>query len=327
LFQPAARSSFRIAWRTRALHALTMKDNDTYLNARDFARIARVLEYIDRHWAEQPSVMQLAAQARLSQFHFERLFRRWAGLSPKQYLQTVTGAAARQRLRQQQSALQAALEVGLSGPSRLHDLIVKLEAMSPAEYAAQGAGVRIEYGTAETPFGQMVCGQSARGVCHLAFSSQTTRAAATAELRAAWPAADLHWNPAAAEALAERLWPVARSSAGREITLHVRGTNFQLRVWRALLELAPAQGTSYGELARRIRHQGAARAVGGAVGANPVAWLIPCHRVLRAGGILGDYHWGPERKRTMLAWEQLQVARASAASPAPLSRPENIASY
>jgi AraC family transcriptional regulator, regulatory protein of adaptative response / methylated-DNA-[protein]-cysteine methyltransferase len=304
-----------------------MKRNDTHLNARDFSRIARVLAYIDQHWREQPSVMALAAQARLSQFHFERLFRRWAGLSPKQYLQIVTGAAARRSLRQQQSALQAALEVGLSGPSRLHDLIVKLEAMSPAEYAAQGAGVRIEYGAADTPFGHMVCGQTARGVCHLAFTTQPGRAAATSELRAAWPAAALHWNPAAAQKLAEQLWPVADSAQRSAITLHVRGTNFQLRVWRALLELAPAEGTSYGELARRIRHEGAARAVGSAVGANPVAWLIPCHRVLRAGGILGDYHWGPERKRSMLAWEQLQAARRPRATLPPLSRAENIATY
>ena len=286
-----------------------------------------MLAYIDQHWREQPPVTALAAQARLSQFHFERLFRRWAGLSPKQYLQIVTGAAARRSLRQQQSALQAALEVGLSGPSRLHDLIVKLEAMSPAEYAAQGAGVRIEYGGADTPFGHMVCGQTSRGVCHLAFTAQPGRAAAAAELRAAWPAAALHWNPAAAQQLAEQLWPVADSAQRSAITLHVRGTNFQLRVWRALLELAPAEGTSYGELARRIRHEGAARAVGSAVGANPVAWLIPCHRVLRAGGILGDYHWGPERKRSMLAWEQLQAARRPRATLPPLSRAENIVTY
>jgi AraC family transcriptional regulator of adaptative response/methylated-DNA-[protein]-cysteine methyltransferase len=288
-----------------------MRHNDTHFNARDFARIARVLAYVDQHWREQPAVSALAAQARLSQFHFERLFRRWAGLSPKQYLQIVTGAAARRSLRQQQSALQAALEVGLSGPSRLHDLIVKLEAMSPAEYAAEGGGVRIDYGVADTPFGQMVCGQTTRGVCHLAFGAGQTRAQATAEVLAAWPGADLHWNPASAAALAEQLWPGAKGAGSREISVHVRGTNFQLRVWRALLELAPAESTHYGELARRIRHPAAARAVGGAVGANPVAWLIPCHRVLRAGGVLGDYHWGPERKRTMLAWEQLQVARAS----------------
>jgi AraC family transcriptional regulator, regulatory protein of adaptative response / methylated-DNA-[protein]-cysteine methyltransferase len=288
-----------------------MKHNDTHLNARDFARIARVLAYVDRHWREQPSVIDLAGHAHLSQFHFERLFRRWAGLSPKQYLQIVTGAAARRSLRAQQSALHAALEVGLSGPSRLHDLIVKLEAMSPAEYAAGGSGVRIDYGVADTPFGQMLCGQTARGVCHLAFSAGQSRAQATADVRAAWPGSALHWNPAAAAALAEQLWPGARAAVGSQISVHVRGTNFQLRVWRALLELAPAEATYYGELARRIRHPGAARAVGSAVGANPVAWLIPCHRVLRAGGVLGDYHWGPERKRTMLAWEQLQVARAS----------------
>jgi AraC family transcriptional regulator of adaptative response/methylated-DNA-[protein]-cysteine methyltransferase len=294
-----------------------MRPNDTHLNARDFARIARVLAYIDQHWREQPSVTGLAGQARLSQFHFERLFRRWAGLSPKQYLQIVTGAAARRSLRQQQSALQAALDVGLSGPSRLHDLIVKLEAMSPAEYAAGGAGVRIDYGIADTPFGPMLCGQTARGVCHLAFTAQPTRALAATELRAAWPEAELHWNPAAAAALAGRLWPSSGAAANSQISVHVRGTNFQLQVWRALLELAPAESSSYGELARRIRHPAAARAVGSAVGANPVAWLIPCHRVLRAGGVLGEYHWAPERKRTMLAWEQLQAARgASEASAA-----------
>jgi AraC family transcriptional regulator of adaptative response/methylated-DNA-[protein]-cysteine methyltransferase len=288
-----------------------MNSNDTHLNARDFTRIARVLAYVDQHWRQQPAVKELAAQAQLSQFHFERLFRRWAGLSPKQYLQIVTGAAARRSLRAQQSALQAALEVGLSGPSRLHDLIVKLEAMSPAEYAAAGAGVRIEYGTADTPFGPMLCGQTTRGVCHLAFNPRQSRAAAAAELRSAWPGADLQWNPAAAAALAARLWPDPAVPGAAHVSVHVRGTNFQLRVWRALLELAPAEGTSYGALARRIRHPEAARAVGSAVGANPVAWLIPCHRVLRAGGVLGDYHWGPERKRAMLAWEQLQVARAS----------------
>jgi AraC family transcriptional regulator of adaptative response/methylated-DNA-[protein]-cysteine methyltransferase len=288
-----------------------MNSNDTHLNARDFARIARVLAYVDQHWRQQPSVRELANQAQLSQFHFERLFRRWAGLSPKQYLQIVTGAAARQSLRQQQSALQAALEVGLSGPSRLHDLIVKLEAMSPAEYAAAGAGVRIDFGTADTPFGPMLCGQTLRGVCHLAFNPPQTRAAAAAEIQAAWPGADLHWNPDAAQALAKRLWPKSAPAGEAQISVHVRGTNFQLRVWRALLELAPAEGTSYGAVARRIRYPGAARAVGTAVGANPVAWLIPCHRVLRAGGVLGDYHWGPERKRAMLAWEQLQLARAS----------------
>jgi AraC family transcriptional regulator of adaptative response/methylated-DNA-[protein]-cysteine methyltransferase len=305
-----------------------MKNDDTYLNARDFARIARVLAFIDQHWREQPAVSVLAREARLSQFHFERLFRRWAGLSPKQYLQMVTGAAARASLRQQQSALHAALEAGLSGPSRLHDLIVNLEAMSPAEFAAEGAGVRIDYGCAQTPFGQMVCGLTARGVCHLSFVSEpSSRAAAAAELLAAWPGARLHWNPKAAEALAEQLWPATGTGGKRAITVHVRGTNFQLRVWRALLALAPAEATPYGALARRIRHKNAARAVGSAVGANPVAWLIPCHRVLRAGGVLGDYHWGPERKRAMLAWEHLRRIDTSAQGRGRSGQRENITSY
>lgn len=305
-----------------------MTPKNTHLNARDFARIERVLAFIDQHWREQPAVSTLAREAHLSQFHFERLFRRWAGLSPKQYLQIVTGAAAGRRLRQRQSALQAALEVGLSGPSRLHDLIVKLEAMSPAEYAAEGAGVHIDYGLANTPFGRMVCGLTERGVCHLAFiGTQQTRTAVAAEVQAAWPGASLHWSPQAAERLAERLWPVSGARREHEIAVHVRGTNFQLRVWRALLDLAPAQATNYGELARRIRHGKAARAVGSAVGANPVAWLIPCHRVIRSGGVLGDYHWGPERKRAMLAWEHLQLAGTVRPSSASSKRLENNISY
>jgi AraC family transcriptional regulator of adaptative response/methylated-DNA-[protein]-cysteine methyltransferase len=289
-----------------------------YVDSRDFQRIARAIAYIDEHWREQPALEELARAAGLSRFHFSRLFRRWAGISPRQYLQHVTGAAAKTRLRERDSVLEAALASGLSGPGRLHDLIVTLEAMSPAEFAQGGAGVRIDCGIAPTPFGLMLSGRSARGVCYLGFVPDAQRAPAERLLRAEWPRAQLHWSDASAAELAQALWPRAgrrgatqrRTAAGQELRLRVRATNFQLRVWRALLQLDADRHGSYGELARQLGAPGAARAVGQAVGANPVAWIIPCHRVLRGSGAVGGYRWGAERKRAMLAWEALQGARA-----------------
>jgi AraC family transcriptional regulator of adaptative response/methylated-DNA-[protein]-cysteine methyltransferase len=287
----------------------------SHLDTRDFQRVARAIAYIDAHWREQPTLAALARSAGLSRFHFSRLFRHWAGISPRQYLQHVTGLAAKARLRGRESVLDAALAAGLSGPGRLHDLMVTLEAMSPAEYARGGAGVRIEYGFAPTPFGLMLCGRTARGVCHLGFVPGADRAQAERALRAEWPGATLQWSDAAASELAQRLW-APRPTAGRRgrpraaaLRLHVRGTNFQLRVWRALLRLDADEHSSYGALARGLGAPRAARAVGQAVGANPVAWIIPCHRVLRGSGALGGYRWGAERKRAMLAWEGLRRSR------------------
>lgn len=274
------------------------------LSARDFERIARAIAYIDEHWREQPRLEAIARQLHLSPFHFERLFHKWAGITPKAYIQHITGTVAKQQLTQKSTILETSLTVGLSGPSRLHDLIVKLEAMTPAEAARGGAGVAIDFGVVPTPFGLMLAGSTVRGVCHLAFVERAAESAARAELRQSWPAATLNWNLPATEALAAQIWPAARA---RPIKLWVRGTAFQLQVWRALLKLGRAEQTSYGALAQAIDQPKAARAVGTAVGANPIAWLIPCHRVLRAGGALGGYHWGVERKRAMLSWEGLQI--------------------
>ncbi len=291
------------------------------LSNRNFERIARAIAYIDAHWQEQPRLPDIAAKLHLSTFHFDRLFHEWAGITPKTYIQHITGTVAKQHLGRKSSLLEASMAVGLSGPSRLHDLIVKLEAMTPAEAARAGAGVQIDFGVATTPFGLMLAGCTARGVCHLAFVEAATQASARAELQRSWPEATLNWNPEAVAALAERIWPAAGASAGgaaagrsarAPLKLWVRGTAFQLQVWRALLALGSSERTSYGALAESIGQPRAARAVGTAVGANPVAWLIPCHRVLRASGELGGYHWGVERKRAMLAWESLR--RASHAS-------------
>jgi AraC family transcriptional regulator of adaptative response/methylated-DNA-[protein]-cysteine methyltransferase len=305
---------------------LSMDTRPDGIDSRDFQRIARAIGFIDAHWHEQPTLAQLARVAGLSRFHFSRLFRRWAGVSPRQYLQHVTGVAAKARLRERASVLDAALASGLSGPGRLHDLIVTLEAMSPAEYAQGGAGVRIDCGIAPTPFGLMLSGRTPRGVCYLGFVPDARRESAERLLRAEWPRAELNWSDASAVELARLLWPAppARHVHGRragdagELRLRVRATNFQLRVWRALLAIDPDRHSSYGELARRLGAPHAARAVGQAVAANPVAWVIPCHRVLRGSGELGGYRWGPERKRAMLAWEAL---RAPPRRQAPAAHP------
>jgi AraC family transcriptional regulator of adaptative response/methylated-DNA-[protein]-cysteine methyltransferase len=255
----------------------------------------------------------MAAHVSLSPYYFNRLFHQWAGITPKAYIQLITGSVAKAGLRQRQPLLSTALRVGLSGAGRLHDLIVKLEAMSPAQYANGGAGLRIEFGVAPTPFGLMLAGVTERGVCHLGFVANTNRAEAARTLRLQWPQARLRWKPEVAEELADRLWPAAaratrtgRREAPGTLRVQVHGSSFQLKVWQALLTLDAGEHVGYQQLGSRLQRNNAARAVGGAVGANPVAWLIPCHRVLRAGGALGGYHWGVDRKRAMLAWERLQ---------------------
>lgn len=283
-----------------------------FLDSRDFARIARAIRYIDTHFRSQPRLAEVAASAHLSEFHFNRLFRRWAGVTPRQYLAFVTARAARGALTATPSVLEAAYSVGLSGPGRLHDLIVTLEAVTPGELKSRGAGVRLTAGFSDTPFGRALIASTPRGIAHLAFVEPGKEAQAFAALAGAWPQAQLARADAAAAALAARIWQPAATEALR---LAVKGTNFQLKVWQALLK---SGGTplSYAALARAAGVQGAARAVGNAIGANPVAWLIPCHNVLRQDGSLGGYHWGEDRKRAMLAWQSLGSAQAGRAGPA-----------
>ena len=271
-----------------------------FIDSRDFARIARAIQFIDEHFREQPRLAQIAAAAELSEFHFNRLFRRWAGLTPKQYLGYVTGRAAKRALRTDPSILDAAYSVGLSGPGRLHDLMVTLDAMTPGELKAQGRGVEIGYGLTKTPFGTALIAATARGICHLSFVEPDGQALALAELRERWPHAHLQTDAARAAQFARRIWSTGSRKA--PLKLNVAGTNFQLKVWQALLELGGRESTTYSAIATAVGHPSGMRAVGNAVGANPIGWLIPCHSVLRKDGSLGGYHWGPERKRAMHSW-------------------------
>ena len=283
-------------------------------DSRDFARIARAIAFIDANFQAQPRLASIAAAAHLSEFHFNRLFRRWAGVTPRQYLAFVTARAARGALLGSRSVLDAALAVGLSGPGRLHDLMVTLEAATPGQLRAHGAGVVLSAGFAETPFGCTLLAATARGLAHLSFVEPGGEGAALAALAQQWPEAHVLRDEAAARQLAQRIW--GAGDAHTELRLHVKGTNFQLKVWRALIEVGALAPTTYGALARAVGSPAAARAVGAAVGANPVAWLIPCHNVLRADGQLGGYHWGTERKRAMLAWQELGRPGLRAAAPA-----------
>jgi AraC family transcriptional regulator, regulatory protein of adaptative response / methylated-DNA-[protein]-cysteine methyltransferase len=281
--------------------------NDSFVDSRDFARIAKAIRFIDTHFREQPRLTTIAAHAGLSEFHFNRLFRRWAGITPKQYLAFVTGQEARGALTTQPSVLDAAYSVGLSGPGRLHDLIVTLDAVTPGELKALGRGITIHYGFTETPFGDALLASTPRGLCHLAFVEPREREKALNELRERWRNAEFERDDARAREFANRIWNAPDGDA--PLRLNVAGTNFQLKVWQALLDVGTHSHTTYSALATAIGAKGSARAVSNAVGANPIGWLIPCHNVLRRDGTLGGYHWGEDRKRAILAWDFLTAQR------------------
>jgi AraC family transcriptional regulator, regulatory protein of adaptative response / methylated-DNA-[protein]-cysteine methyltransferase len=287
-----------------------MTYNDSFVDSRDFARIAAAIRFIGQNFREQPRLATIARAARLSEFHFNRLFRRWAGVTPKQYLAFVTAAAARGELHGSASVLEAAYAVGLSGPGRLHDLLVTIEAATPGELKARGQGLTITYGFSSTPFGEALLGVTPRGLSHFAFVEPGRERAAIADMVERWPFAEHLRDDSGARALAQRIFvPEATAEVRRSperLKLAVKGTNFQLKIWRALIELGSAGPTTYQALARAAGVDDAVRAVGNAVGANPVAWLIPCHNVLRLDGSLGGYHWGTDRKRAMLAWQALR---------------------
>jgi AraC family transcriptional regulator of adaptative response/methylated-DNA-[protein]-cysteine methyltransferase len=270
--------------------------------ADDYALIARVIGYLRTQAEARPRLAEIAAAAGLGEFQLQRLFTRWAGISPKRFLQALALDRAQTRLRASADVLSASLDAGLSGPGRLHDLFVTLEAMTPGEFKQQGAGLRLTCGFHPTPFGEAFIATTSRGVCALEFTTGIARAAVRKDFRAAWPRAEITESNPATAGVMRRIFG-AGGARGAPPRVLVRGTNFQVQVWRALLRVPPGGVTSYGEVARAIGRPRAVRAVGTAVGANPVAYLIPCHRVLRSDGALGGYRWGETRKAACLPWE------------------------
>jgi len=294
----------------------------------DYERIARVIRYLDAHHTRQPDLAGLAEEAGLNRFHFHRLFSRWAGVTPKDFLQCLTLAHVKRLLHEGNSVLDAALAAGLSGPGRLHDLCVNLESASPGEMKSGGAAWTINAGFAESPFGICLVAEGPRGICHLSFVETGAESAAWSNLRQDWPQAQWQRNDSAAAEIVGRMFALPASPYPHPpLRAFVTGTAFQVRVWRALLHVSAGQLTTYGRLANALGQPAAARAVGAAVGQNPLAWLIPCHRVIRETGVVGEYRWGRVRKRALLAWESARqtppfpVSSTSAARRIPPARP------
>jgi len=281
---------------------------ETGISARsDYELIASALRFIEDHAGAQPSLEEVAAATGLSPLHFQRMFSRWVGVSPKRYLQYLTLDHARRLLAERFTVLDASYEAGLSSPGRLHDLFLRWEGMTPGEYARKGAGLRIHHGWFDTPFGEALAMGTDRGLCGLAFAAETGREAAMADMRARWPEAEFVDNP---EHL--RPWIEVAFGAGKGADLPIApiGAPFQIKVWEALLAIPSGHVTTYSEIAKRVGNPGAVRAVGTAVGRNPISWLIPCHRAMRRDGQLGGYHWGLPVKRAMLAWESARLEAA-----------------
>ncbi|MGR3660434.1 MAG: methylated-DNA--[protein]-cysteine S-methyltransferase [Paracoccaceae bacterium] len=258
----------------------------------------RAIDAIDASESSPLSLESLAAQLNMSPAHFQRVFSRWVGVSPKRYQQYLTLDHAQSLLANRFSTLDTAMETGLSGTGRLHDLFVRWEAMSPGEYARKGAGLSITYGWFDSPFGQVLAMATDKGICGLAFADETGTQTTFADMRARWPEAAYSEDPKAIEP-----WVSAAFGQSGDTSLHLMGGPFQIKVWQALLTIPTGHVTTYSEIAGAIGNPRAVRAVGTAVGRNPIGWLIPCHRALRKSGGLGGYHWGLPVKRAMLAWE------------------------
>ena len=273
----------------------------------DYLRIKQAILYLENHYKDQPGLEEVAANIGLSEYHFQRLFTRWAGVSPKRFLQFLTKEGAKELLGRSENLLDTTHQVGLSSLGRLHDLFVTTEAVTPGEYKSRGAGVTIRYGLHASPFGKCLIAVTERGICHLAFV-QTSEGDAIDHLVAGWKQARMIEDYRSTAALVEPIFDLRNSGRGKPLNVHLRGTNFQLKVWEALLQVPAGAVTTYEGIASSIGRPGATRAVGTAVGHNPIAVLIPCHRVIRKVGEFGNYRYGSSRKKALLAREFVTTA-------------------
>lgn len=271
----------------------------------DFNRIKKAIEYISENYKYQPSLDKISEHIHLSPFHFQRLFKEWAGVSPKRFLQYISIQHAKQILRETQATLfDTAFEVGLSGTSRLHDLFINIEGMTPAEYKNEGSYLTINYSFALSPFGEIIVASTPKGICHMSFAEDHKEA--IKNLTSIFPKANYQNSADEIQKNAIRIFNLDWESLDK-IKLHIKGSDFQLKVWQALLNIPMGQLSSYQNIANLISNPKASRAVGNAVGKNPVAYLIPCHRIIQSTGALGDYHWGHIRKTSMIGWEAAKV--------------------
>jgi len=269
----------------------------------DYERVRSIVAFISERWREQPSLEAIAEHVGLSTTHVHHLFRRWAGLSPKAFLQAITLDNAKALLASSASILDTTYELGLSGPARLHDLFVTHEAMTPGDYKAGGAGLAMRFGFHPSPFGEAILVATDRGLAGLGFVDGGDRQAALADLMRRWPRAHYSEDAAATAPLARRIFDPARWQADQPLRIVLIGTDFEVRVWQTLLRIPRDRATTYSDIARHIGRPKACRAVGAAVGRNPISFVVPCHRVLGRSGALTGYHWGLTRKQAILGWE------------------------
>ncbi|MBC7948409.1 MAG: methylated-DNA--[protein]-cysteine S-methyltransferase [Chitinophagaceae bacterium] len=267
----------------------------------NFLRIAEAIEYINLHFKKQPRLEEIAEKIHVSPFHFQRIFTEWAGVSPKKFLQYISVEHAKGLLKDEQATLSdTAFETGLSGTGRLHDLFMQIEGMTPGEYKQGGETLAINYSYAQTPFGDILVASTTKGICFMAFADNEEQA--LADLKAMFPRASFRQMVDTIQQNALYIFTQDWNNIDK-IKLHLKGTPFQLKVWDALLKIPLGGLSTYGAIAKRLDQPGASRAVGSAVGDNPIAFLIPCHRVIRSSGIVGEYHWGSTRKTAMIGWE------------------------
>ena len=277
-----------------------------YQLSQDYKRIQQALEYLELNFRRQPGLSEIARQASLSEFHFQRLFKRWAGVSPKRFLQFLTLDYAKQLLEESKSLLEVTYETGLSGPARLHDLFISVEGVTPGEYKQKGAGLKISYGIHPTPFGEVLVGVSDKGICHLSFLQPKKLEQEIKILKEKWEQAELVENPGLTGSILHQIFDRSNHNQAAPLPLHLKGTNFQIKVWEALLRIPTGSILSYQDIAALIGQPKATRAVATAVARNPIAYLIPCHRVIQKMGVFGQYHGGRTRKKAILGWEAAQ---------------------
>ncbi len=279
----------------------------------DYETVRRAIEFVSKAFREQPDVEKIAHAVGSSPRELTDLFRRWCGLTPKEFLSAVTLDHAKRILKETPSVMEATYELGLSGPGRLHDLFVVHEAMSPGEWKTGGASLDIAYGFHDSPFGRALVMATPRGLCGLAFADQGEDRAALEDMRSRWPNARFTENHASTEAYARRIFEAARWQQNKPLRIVLIGTDFEVRVWEQLLTIPMGCASTYSAIASKIRKPKASRAVGAAVGKNPISFVVPCHRVVGKSGALTGYHWGLTRKRAMLGWEaaKTQAARSS----------------
>ncbi len=280
----------------------------------DYLRVEQAILFLEKNFRSQPDLKEIAGSVGLSEYHFQRLFTRWAGISPKRFLQFLAVNYAKQLLGEAKSVLDVTYETGLSSPGRLHDLFVTHEAVTPGEFKQNGAGLSIAYGLHPTPFGECLLAVTERGICGLSFVPDQNRDKALVSLKSHWPQARFYADAARTQPLAEQIFSIDTQQDGEPpLNLYLKGTNFQIKVWQALLKIPPGMVVSYNDVAVRIGQPGAGRAVGRATAQNPIGFLIPCHRVIRKVGQFGDYRWGSARKKAILGWEASRRYRQIAA--------------